>query len=64
MNFSAITSISSCHFGEINSQWTPWIWTSTLIINPDFSYRWKDVDDYQKAIENEIIFPEWVEGIE
>jgi predicted RNA-binding protein associated with RNAse of E/G family len=35
-----------------------------LIINPDFSYRWKDVDDYQKAIENEIIFPEWVEGIE
>jgi predicted RNA-binding protein associated with RNAse of E/G family len=35
-----------------------------LIINPDFSYRWKDVDDYQKAIENEIIFPEWVAGIE
>ena len=35
-----------------------------LIINPDFSYAWKDVDDYQKAIENEIIFPEWIRGIE
>ncbi len=35
-----------------------------LIINPDFSYEWKDVEDYQKAIENEIIFPEWIEGIE
>jgi protein associated with RNAse G/E len=35
-----------------------------LIINPDFSYEWKDVDDYQKAIESEIIFPEWIQGIE
>jgi len=35
-----------------------------LIINPDFSYVWKDVDDYQKAIENEIIFPEWIQRIE
>lgn len=35
-----------------------------LIVNPDFSYEWKDVDDYQKAIENEIIFPKWIEGIE
>ena len=35
-----------------------------LIINPHFSYEWKDVDDYQKAIDNEIIFPEWIQGIE
>lgn len=35
-----------------------------LIIKPDFSYEWKDVDDYQKAIESEIIFPEWIDGIE
>ncbi len=35
-----------------------------LIINPDFSYEWKDIDDYQKAIENEIILPEWIQGIE
>jgi Protein of unknown function (DUF402) len=35
-----------------------------LIISPDFSYEWKDVDDYQKAIEHEVIFPEWIEGIE
>jgi protein associated with RNAse G/E len=35
-----------------------------LVIRPDFSYEWKDMDDYQKAIENEIIFPEWISGIE
>lgn len=35
-----------------------------LIINPDFSYHWKDVDDYQEAIANDIIFPEWRDGIE
>ena len=35
-----------------------------LIINPDFSYEWKDVRDYQKAIESGIIFPEWIQGIE
>lgn len=35
-----------------------------LVINPDLSYEWKDLDDYQKAIDSEIIFPEWVEGIE
>jgi protein associated with RNAse G/E len=35
-----------------------------LIINSDFSYEWKDVDDYQKAIEHEIILPEWIRGIE
>jgi protein associated with RNAse G/E len=35
-----------------------------LIINPDYSYEWKDIDDYQKGIEMEIILPEWVQGIE
>ena len=35
-----------------------------LVINPDFTYRWKDVDDYQAAIEHEIILPEWRQGIE
>ena len=30
-----------------------------LIINPDFSFEWKDLGDYQKAIDNGIIFPEW-----
>ncbi len=33
-------------------------------IEPDLSYRWKDVDDYQKAIECGIISPECVQGIE
>jgi len=35
-----------------------------LIINPDFSFEWKDEEDYQKAIGHEIISPEWVQGIE
>ena len=35
-----------------------------LIINPDFSFRWKDEDDYQKAIDHEVIMPEWMQEIE
>ncbi|MEO5886486.1 MAG: DUF402 domain-containing protein [Anaerolineales bacterium] len=35
-----------------------------LIINPDFSYKWKDEDDYQKAIDNGVIIPEWTQEIE
>jgi predicted RNA-binding protein associated with RNAse of E/G family len=35
-----------------------------LIINPDLSYQWKDVEDYQKAIEQRIIFPEWTQDID
>src|SRR5687768_15073890 len=35
-----------------------------LIINPDFSFRWKDEDDYQKAIDHEVIMPEWTQAIE
>ena len=35
-----------------------------LIIRPDFTYEWKDVDDYQKAIEHGVILPEWIQGIE
>lgn len=33
-------------------------------IDPDLNFKWKDLDDYQKAIDNGIIFPEWVQGIE
>ena len=35
-----------------------------LIINPDFSFEWKDEDDYQKAIEHDVITREWMRGIE
>ena len=35
-----------------------------LVIQPDGSYRWKDEVDYQKAIEHEVILPEWVQGVE
>lgn len=35
-----------------------------LIINPDLSYEWKDVDDYEKGIETGVILPEWVDQVE
>ena len=35
-----------------------------LTINPDLSYEWKDVEDYQRAIKEEIIFPEWTREID
>jgi hypothetical protein len=35
-----------------------------LIISPDLSYEWKDVDDYQRAIDEEIISPEWTKEID
>jgi protein associated with RNAse G/E len=35
-----------------------------LIINPDFSFQWKDEEDYQQAIRHAIISSEWVKGIE
>lgn len=35
-----------------------------LIIHPDFSYEWKDVEDYQNAISHGLILPEWSREIE
>ncbi|HJS17604.1 MAG TPA: DUF402 domain-containing protein [Anaerolineales bacterium] len=35
-----------------------------LIIHPDFTYEWKDEDDYQDAIEHGVILPEWTRCIE
>ena len=35
-----------------------------LIINPDLSYEWKDIEDYQNAIAHGLILPEWSRGIE
>jgi len=35
-----------------------------LVISPDLSYEWKDVDEYQKAIENGIISQDEILGIE
>jgi predicted RNA-binding protein associated with RNAse of E/G family len=35
-----------------------------IVIEPDLSFRWKDEDDYQKAIEQGILIPEWVQNIE
>lgn len=35
-----------------------------IIIRPDLSFEWKDEDDYQKAIDDGVIFPEWIQGIE
>jgi len=33
-------------------------------IEPDLSFRWKDEDDYQNAIEHGVVPPEWQQGIE
>ena len=33
-------------------------------IQPDLSFAWKDVDDYERGIETGIILPEWVDAIE
>lgn len=35
-----------------------------LIVHPDLHYEWKDVEDYQKSIENEVILPAWTRRIE
>jgi predicted RNA-binding protein associated with RNAse of E/G family len=35
-----------------------------IVINPDFSFEWKDLDDYQKAIESGVISLEWANEIE
>jgi protein associated with RNAse G/E len=35
-----------------------------IIINPDYSYEWKDVEDYQKAISHGVILPEWTREID
>jgi len=35
-----------------------------LIVNPDFSMRWKDVEEYQMAIDHSLISAEWVKEIE
>lgn len=33
-------------------------------IEPDLSFRWKDEEDYRKAIQQGAMTPEWVQGIE
>lgn len=35
-----------------------------LIVRPNFDLEWKDVDDYQKAIEHGIILDDWIRGID
>jgi protein associated with RNAse G/E len=35
-----------------------------IVVNPDYSFEWKDLDDYQKGIETGVILPEWVKNIE
>ncbi|MFN8413645.1 MAG: DUF402 domain-containing protein [Anaerolineales bacterium] len=35
-----------------------------LVINPDFSWHWKDEEDYEEGVRLKIIQSEWVEQIE
>lgn len=35
-----------------------------LVVRPDYSFEWKDVDDYEKAVAAGVIAPEWSDEIE
>jgi hypothetical protein len=35
-----------------------------IVINPDFQWYWKDVDDYQRGLQIGAICTEWVSGVE
>jgi len=35
-----------------------------LVIHPNFSYEWKDVNEYQKAIDNRAIPLDWIQEID
>jgi protein associated with RNAse G/E len=35
-----------------------------IIIHPDLSYEWKDVEDYHRATQHGLITPEWVKRID
>jgi protein associated with RNAse G/E len=35
-----------------------------IVIHPDLSYEWKDMEDYQKAIQEGMILPEWTKEID
>lgn len=35
-----------------------------LVIAPDYTWEWKDSAEYQRGIEQGLLLPEWVEGIE
>jgi len=35
-----------------------------LDIDPDLTFKWKDEDDYQKAIDYGLLTPKWLQGIE
>jgi protein associated with RNAse G/E len=35
-----------------------------IVVHPDFSFEWKDLDDYRQGLETGIILPEWATAIE
>jgi protein associated with RNAse G/E len=35
-----------------------------IVIDPDYQWHWKDVDDYHEGIRMGVLRPEWVQGIE
>jgi protein associated with RNAse G/E len=57
VNFQLPLKRSHCGFDSLDLD-------LDMVINPDFSFEWKDVDDYQKATEHGLIIPQWVQGIE
>jgi len=35
-----------------------------IVVDPDFSFEWKDLDDYKQGITAGIILPEWIDEVE
>lgn len=35
-----------------------------IVIDPDLSFKWKDEEDYRKAVAHGRILPEWIQGID
>lgn len=57
INFQTPLKRSHCGFDSLDLD-------LDIVINPDFSFEWKDLDDYQNAIEHGLVIPEWTQKIE
>ncbi|HUI89638.1 MAG TPA: DUF402 domain-containing protein [Anaerolineales bacterium] len=53
INFELPFQRSRCGFDTLDLE-------LDLLIKPDFSYEWKDLDEYQKGIDSGIILKEWM----
>ena len=57
INFQLPFSRSECGFDTLDLE-------LDIIVEPEYKWRWKDEDDYQKGIDSGIILKEWTKEIE